>query len=68
MTTACITSAQFLYPHLDLMFLYFPSICLLLHAFPRMSVRLYINNIQRDSKRWTQFYASIFPELYMVYE
>jgi len=45
-STACITSAQFLCPHLlDLMFLYFPAICLLLHAFPRMSVRLYINNI-----------------------
>jgi len=24
--------------------------------------------MQRDSKRWTQFHTSIFPELYMVYE
>jgi len=24
--------------------------------------------IQRDSKRWTQFHMSIFPELYMVYK
>ena len=24
--------------------------------------------IQRDSKRWTQFRTSIFPELYMVCE
>jgi hypothetical protein len=23
-------------------------------------------NIQRDSKRWTQFRTSVFPELYMV--
>ena len=27
-----------------------------------------INVIQRDSKRWTQFRTSIFPELYMVCE
>jgi hypothetical protein len=25
-------------------------------------------NMQRDSKRWTQFRESIFPELYMVCE
>ena len=25
-------------------------------------------NIQHDSKRWTQFCTSIFPELYMVCE
>ena len=27
-----------------------------------------VSNIQGDSKRWTQFRTSIFPELYMVCE
>jgi hypothetical protein len=28
----------------------------------------FVGQIQRDSKRWTQFRTSIFPELYMVCE
>ena len=27
-----------------------------------------LRKVQRDSKRWTQFHTSIFPELYMVCE
>jgi len=29
-------------------------------------VSVHHKSIQRDSKRWTQFLTSIFPELYMV--
>jgi len=29
-------------------------------------LRIYYKAVQRDSKRWTQFRTSIFPELYMV--
>ena len=32
------------------------------------SVNKLFNEIQDDSKRWTQFRTSIFPELYMVCE
>jgi hypothetical protein len=34
----------------------------------KLQPRPYILNIQGDSKRWTQFRTSIFPELYTVRE
>jgi len=36
-------------------------------CFSKLSCRKALK-IQRDSKRWTQFRTSVFPELYMVCE